>query len=1352
MNRGTTDTGSAFQHDISDGAHLGEVGVTRFGIVLPNVVPDAVVSPINNYTYTTPGVGIYMSVGGIVINYAGGAIGGADFGVEMVGIGTVTNAGSIAGLTSERGTGVEMDAGGVVANYVGGAISGAYIGVEMVGIGTVTNAGSIAGLTSERGTGVEMDAGGVVTNYASGAISGTYIGVAMGGSGTVTNAGSIAGLTGERGTGVALDAGGYVYNQAGGQISGPGAGTYITGVAGKVTNAGTITSSGIYATAAQFGAGGTLINQGGGMIAGSGAYSHGVTVYGGAGTVTNSGIITAAGNDAGGVTLHDGGSLLNTAGAKISGPNGGVYILGDTGTITNAGIIKSTGLGGAIWLEAGGTVTNQVGGTISGGSQKTVVPAGVDPEYFGGYGVGGVGVSVTNAGTIFGFATGVDIGDHDSLNNKHGATISGDDGVAALMASGDVINAGTISGSYKVALGAIGANAMQAGALLGAGVELLGGGSVTNSGSISGSTCGVHLADACALTDQAGSVMGGKVGVVLDTPAPLSGGVNITNKAGATIQGESGVLALGSAATVTNAGKISGTLLDTLTRPGGSYALGDGVALGAGGTVINQYKAGIYGVRFGVWAQSGAGTVTNSGKISSSLGFGVALDGGGTLNDHQTGNISGSLFGVFSNGGAVTVTNDGYISGLPDRYAPEISINIPRIRELAVAVKVNPSVGMFLGAGGTVTNNVDATITGGLDGVYVYAANPTITNSGSITATTKISLKLFDLLTVSLGLLSSAVFLDEGGTINNSGTLEGDAHGVSADNKSAKLVNSGTIRGDGIFGQAVAFAAGGSVNNSGTVHGGNAGVYLTNGVNKVTNSGTISAAPLGSAVHLNSGGILVNQSGGVVGTSAGLFGVLIQGGAGFVTNSGTIKGVTSISFGGTGANILTLETGSQLVGDAVGSSAAGATNALVLQGTDVARNNFNAFNSLDVQAGASWTLAGNSTIDAATIAGGLKIIGSGQTTARLGITGVVTVDSGGTSSLALLSVANGVLTCGDLQVGSAMGACRVVSGTGGEIDIAHQLAIASGSVLSPETGSLVIGTGVAAQADTVSVGNGGSLTGAGKLIGSLYEATHGSVEAQGGVLSIGGDISGGGKLLIADGATLDIGASDVNAVVYEGAGGTLKLEHPASLSGGLSGMRVGDIIDLAGVKVSDATRSGHSLTVTEKGGGLLTFQVAGTLAGTQFAVQSDGHGGSDIVVEPVSADSTTFAAAIETVFPVSGQTGDLAVAVVSEFDARHDAFSLATHVAGMDTAIKHGALSDGALDGDLAFVVDARHLGAFHAVIVEPDAGNFAGSIFLVIDENGQAGYQPGSDLVMELSRPLHIGAFSTANFVQQEP
>ncbi|MGH9808506.1 MAG: hypothetical protein ACRD9W_14860, partial [Terriglobia bacterium] len=147
MNRGTTDTGSAFQHDISDGAHLGEVGVTRFGIVLPNVVPDAVVSPINNYTYTTPGVGIYMSVGGIVINYAGGAIGGADFGVEMVGIGTVTNAGSIAGLTSERGTGVEMDAGGVVANYVGGAISGAYIGVEMVGIGTVTNAGSIAGLT-----------------------------------------------------------------------------------------------------------------------------------------------------------------------------------------------------------------------------------------------------------------------------------------------------------------------------------------------------------------------------------------------------------------------------------------------------------------------------------------------------------------------------------------------------------------------------------------------------------------------------------------------------------------------------------------------------------------------------------------------------------------------------------------------------------------------------------------------------------------------------------------------------------------------------------------------------------------------------------------------------------------------------------------------------------------------------------------------------------------------------------------------------------------------------------------------------------------------------------------------------
>jgi len=1257
MHRQTTAFGPAADSGLPQAPLMDGHDAAHYGIVLPDAAPDVFVSPIGKYTYTTPGVGIYMPDGGIVINYAGGSV------------------------------------------------TGPYIGVEMVGYGTVTNAGLIAG------------------------------------------------LTGERGTGVAMGAGGYIDNQSGGTISGPGAGTYITGVAGKVTNAGMIASSGYFATAAQFGAGGTLVNLDGGKIEGSGTDSHGVTVYGGPGTVTNSGLITASGKNAGGATLHDGGELTNLASGKISGPNGGVYVLGDTGTVTNFGTIKSTGLGGGVWLADGGTVTNEKGATISGGSLKTVVPAGVDSEYFGGYGVGGVDAGITNSGTIFGFATGVAIGDNDTLTNKKGGTINGDDGAASFHAPATVSNAGSISGSYKVALGDIGANAMQAGLLLGTGVELMGGGSVTNTGAISGSTCGVHLADACALTNQAGSITGGKVGVVLDTPASLSGNVNIVNKAGATIQGESGVLAVGAAATLTNAGTISGTsILDMLARPGGSYALGDGVALVAGGTVVNQYKAAIYGVRYGVWSQNGSGTVTNSGKISASFGFGVSLDAGSTLTNHQTGDVSGTFAGVFSNGGgAISVTNDGYISGLPDAYAPEIEVKIPRLRGVAVAINVNPSVGMFLGAGSAVTNTAGATITGGLDGIYVYAANPTITNSGSITASTKISLKLFDLLSLPLGLLGSAVFLGEGGTVNNAGTLEGDAHGVSADNKAAKLFNSGNIISDGIFGEAVAFAAGGSVNNGGTIHGGNSGIYLTNGVNKVTNSGTISAAPLGNGVHLNSGGVLVNQSSGVIGTAVDSYGVLIQGGAGFITNSGTIKGIVSIYFGGTGANILTLETGSQLVGDAVGSSATGATNALVVEGTGTARNDFNAFNSLDVRSGASWTLAGNSTIDTATVTGTLKVSGGGHGAARLADTGTVTVDSGSMATFAVLSVANGLLTAANLQVGSATGAGRVVSGTGGEIDIAQQLTMASPGVLSPETGSIVIGSGIGAQTDTVSIGGGGLLYGSGKLIGELYETAHGSVEAHGGVLDIGGAISGGGKLLIDTGATLEIGSGDANAIVFEDAPATLKLDQPGSLDAAITGLRIGDVIDLAGIKASHATRSGHSLTVTEKGGGVLIFQVAGTLGGTRFSVASDGHGGSDLTLEAASAGARASAAGNEIALAGANAAAGAGFVTISDFDARRDVFVLNAPVTGIDRSIDHGALSEDTFGAALILAANPNVLQAHHALLFSPDSGDLAGSVFLVIDINGQAGYQRGSDCAVELRDPLHVGALSVASFVQPE-
>ena len=59
-----------------------------------------------------------------------------------------------------------------------------------------------------------------------------------------------------------------------------------------------------------------------------------------------------------------------------------------------------------------------------------------------------------------------------------------------------------------------------------------------------------------------------------------------------------------------------------------------------------------------------------------------------------------------------------------------------------------------------------------------------------------------------------------------------------------------------------------------------------------------------------------------------------------------------------------------LNGDAVGSTASGATNNLILKGEGTASNVFQDFHELDVQASGTWVWNNNSTIGATTISSG----------------------------------------------------------------------------------------------------------------------------------------------------------------------------------------------------------------------------------------------------------------------------------------------------------------------------------------------------------------------------------------------
>jgi hypothetical protein len=62
-----------------------------------------------------------------------------------------------------------------------------------------------------------------------------------------------------------------------------------------------------------------------------------------------------------------GGGVTNAAGASISGRTAGVFTAGAAATLINSGTIKASGAAGAD-IEAGGSVTNNLAGYISGNS------------------------------------------------------------------------------------------------------------------------------------------------------------------------------------------------------------------------------------------------------------------------------------------------------------------------------------------------------------------------------------------------------------------------------------------------------------------------------------------------------------------------------------------------------------------------------------------------------------------------------------------------------------------------------------------------------------------------------------------------------------------------------------------------------------------------------------------------------------------------------------------------------------------------------------------------------------------------------------------------------------------------
>lgn len=118
-----------------------------------------------------------------------------------------------------------------------------------------------------------------------------------------------------------------------------------------------------------------------------------------------------------------------------------------------------------------------------------------------------------------------------------------------------------------------------------------------------------------------------------------------------------------------------------------------------------------------------------------------------------------------------------------------------------------------------------------------------------------------------------------------------------------------------------------------------------------------------------------------------------------------------------------------------------------------------------------------------------------------------------------------------------------------------------------------------------------------------------------------------------------------------------------------------------------------------------------------------GLGGGDVLSGGGGSDSFVYYDAAHS----SGADHDL----LADFDAATDKIDLNVTVSGFDAAIAAGTLSADSFDADLGAALAG--LGAGRAVYYAPDAGDLAGTVFLVVDANGIAGYQEGEDYVFAM-------------------
>ena len=486
------------------------------------------------------------------------------------------------------------------------------------------------------------------------------------------------------------------------------------------------------------------------------------------------------------------------------------------------------------------------------------------------------------------------------------------------------------------------------GGSIGSGVDLVAGGTVTNAATalIAGYLQGVYISGGAGTVVNSGTIAGtGTTGSINGVHLNSTSGF-VDNTAGGVII--DGVAIQGGAGTVINSGRISGdngTAISFDGSGGNRLVLDPGYSLG--GKAVGSTSAGATNTlelasAAGVGTVSGLGTsFVNFGAVAvdagaqwtltgaNALGAGVTLSNAGTLaivgtlalggpvvNSGVTDIESGAALDLFAGGsgaGSIAFVGSGDVLRIGTSGAPATLSN-------AITVF---AAGDTIDIGGLVANG--ATFAGGV---------LTLTNSGTVAArltlSTPITNPVFTLGSdgsggtlvmasgqagiIYPGTYTSGIVLSNPATqipatvtatgrVTNTTTAQsGDA--VYGTNAAAwNFTNLGTIDATGAVSDGVQFIAGGSVANGvgALISGVSTGVAITGAAGTVANFGAVSATgSVGDAIQLGAGGSVYNGQNGstaelITGAATG---VDIDGGAGNITNFGTIASTATGMVGG----------------------------------------------------------------------------------------------------------------------------------------------------------------------------------------------------------------------------------------------------------------------------------------------------------------------------------------------------------------------------------------------------------------------------------------------------------------------